>query len=393
MAKHIVILGAGYGGLLAALETRRLLTADAAKITLVNRQPYHQIVTELHLPAAGTASDRHVQVPLDKLVGNKRIDICLGEVSAIRPDERVVELADGSGLTYDLLVVGLGSETEFFGIPGLKEHSFVLKSVDDARRIRAHIESCVETFARTGDRSYLTFTVGGAGLTGIELVGELADTMPGLCKQHGVDPAQVRLLSVEAMPSILPGFSDSLVARAKQSLEARGVEFWTGVPIVRMEPGKAHLKDGRVIETQTLVWTGGVRGNSVVAASGLAVDGRGRALINSYLQAVNHPDVFVAGDSAIVMNPETGRPYPPTAQLAAQMGAHVGQQIYALLKGGKLEDFEPHLAGTLASLGRKDAIGLVGSRRFEVKGKLAAWLKDASQIRYLYDIGGLFARA
>ncbi|MBX5437093.1 MAG: NAD(P)/FAD-dependent oxidoreductase [Alicyclobacillaceae bacterium] len=393
MAKHVVILGAGYGGLLAALETRRLLTADAARITLVNRYPYHQIVTELHMPAAGTASEQHVKVPLDKLVGNKKVDICLGEVRSIRPDDHVVELADGSGLSFDYLVVGLGSETEFFGIAGLKEHSFVLKTVDDAHKIRIHIQSCLDAFVRTRDKAYLTFTVGGAGLTGIELVGELADTLPGMCKQRGIDPSQVRLLSVEAMPSILPGFSDTLITRAKQSLEARGVEFLTGVPIVQMEPGKVHLKDGRVIETHTLVWTGGVRGNSVVASSGLAVDGRGRALVNDYLQAVNHPAVFVAGDSAVVINRETGRPYPPTAQLAAQMGAHVGRQIYTLIKGGRLEVFEPHLAGTLASLGRKDAIGLVGSRKFEVQGKLAAWLKDASQIRYLYDIGGLFARA
>lgn len=392
MAKHILILGAGYGGVLASQEIRRLLTADAAEITVVNRQPFHQIVTELHQPAAGSAPEHHVRIPLSKLFARKRIEVVIGEVAAIHLDRHAVELAGGTEINYDYLVVGLGSETEYFGIPGLKEYSFTLKSIDDARRIREHVRQCIETYSKTKDESYLTFAVGGAGLTGIELIGELADTLPTYCREHGVDPARIKLLSIEAMPSILPGFSQSLVERARTSLQNRGVEFLTGVPLVKLEPGAAHLKDGRVIPTQTMIWTGGVRGNGVVAASGLAVEPRGRAQVNTHLQSVNHPEVFVVGDSAIVIGPE-GRPYPPTAQIAMQMGVHVGQQIHTLMKGGKLEDFHPHLAGTLASLGRKDAIGLVGSRKIEVKGKPASWLKEGSQLRYLTTIGALFARS
>ncbi|MCL6443441.1 MAG: NAD(P)/FAD-dependent oxidoreductase [Alicyclobacillus sp.] len=392
MAKHVVVLGAGYGGLAAALEVRKLLMADAARITLVNRYPYHQIVTELHQPAAGTVSEKHVRLPLARLLGNKNIDVCLGDVSAIQLADHRVMLADGSYLTYDFLVIALGSETEYFGIPGLKEHSLVLKSIDDALRIKQHISNCLAQYKSTRDESYLTFVVGGAGLTGIELVGELADALPQLCAAQGISFDQVQLYSVEAMPSILPGFSPALIERARTSLESRGVQFLTGVPLVKYEPGEAHLKDGRMIATRTLVWTGGVRGHFVVAASGLEVDGRGRALVNDYLQAVGHDHVFLAGDSAIVMGPD-GRPYPPNAQLAIQMGQHCARQIYTLLKGGTLEVFEPHLAGTLASLGRKDAVGFIGARKVQVKGKPASWLKDASQVRYLLDIGGLFARA
>lgn len=392
MAKEVVILGAGYAGILTALSARRELTAEAAHITVVNRVPFHQLITELHLPAVGNAPDEHVRVPLHKLFTGKRIDVVLGEIEQICPDEHEVRMAGGASLPFDILVVAIGSQSEYFGIPGLKEHSFTLKSVDEAQTIRNHIESCFEAYHTNHDAAELTFAVGGAGLTGIELIGELADAMPGLCKKFGIDQSNVKLLSVEAMPSILPGFSANLVERAKSSLEARGVQFLTGVPIVEASEGLVRLKDDREIHTRTMIWTGGVRGHEVVAQSGLAVDGRGRGLVNEHLQSASHPNVFVIGDSALVLNDE-GRPYPPTAQLAWQMGEHVGPQIYALLKGGKLDVFHPHIIATLASLGRKDAIGLFGSKKLELTGKPAAWLKDASNLRYLFEIGGLLARA
>ncbi len=393
MAKHIVILGAGYGGLKTALEARKHLTADVAKITIVNRHPFHQIITELHQPAAGSVRPQKVKLPLDKLLGGKDVDVLLTEVERIAPEEHTIYFRDGSVINFDFLVIGLGSETEFFGIPGLKEHSFILKSVEDAMRINKHVENCVKEYAQTKNVANITFGVGGAGLSGIELVGELADRMAGICGRYGVERSLVKLLSIEAAPTILPGFPDTLVNRARTSLESRGVRFLTSAPIVQMEEGRVHLKSGEIVETKTLIWTGGVRGHSVVASSGLAVDGRGRGQINEYLQSTSHSDVFVVGDSAILMGGPNGRPYPPTAQLAGQMGIHAGQQIANLMNGSSLQVFQPHLQGMLASLGRKDAIGLVGVKKREVKGKPASWLKEASQIRYLMQIGGLFSHA
>lgn len=392
MAKDIVILGAGYGGILAALSTRRELTEEAAHITVINRDPFHQLITELHLPAAGNAPDEHVRVPLVKLLSGKRIDVVVAEVEAIRPDDHEVFLAGGTTVHFDILVVALGSQSEYFGIPGLKEHSLTLKSSAEAQYIRRHVEQRFEAYLHNRDAAELTFVIGGAGLTGVELVGELADAIPQWCTKFGVPETAVQLLSVEAMPSILPGFSAKLIERAKASLERRGVQFLTGVPITLAEADLIKLKDGREIPTKTMIWTGGVRGHHVVAESGLAVDGRGRGQVNEYLQSVSHSHVFIIGDSAVVFGPE-GRPYPPTAQLAWQMGEHVGPQVYALIKGAALDAFHPHIIATLASLGRKDAIGLVGPRKFEVMGKPAGWLKDASNLRYLFEIGGLTARA
>ncbi|MGG3965612.1 NAD(P)/FAD-dependent oxidoreductase [Heyndrickxia faecalis] len=390
MSKKIVILGAGYGGLLSALSAREYLSKDDATITVVNRVPDHQIITELHRLAAGGVSEKRVSLPLRKLFKGKDVDVQVDEVTKISPDSKEVSLGSGFKLNYDVLVVALGSETAFFGIPGLEENSFLLKSVDDAKRIHAHIESCLAQYAKTKNKADATFVVGGGGLTGIELVGELADKVPVWSKKFAIDPSEISLICVEAAPSILPNFAPNLIERATKSLEARGVQFFTGIPVTKFQDNVVELKDGQKIETKTLVWTGGVQGNRVVANSGIEVN-RGRATVNAFLQSTSHPDVFVAGDSAVVFPSEGARPYPPTAQMSWQMGELIGYNLYAYLKGGKMQTFQPVNSGTLASLGRKDAIAFIGENQTQLKGFPASAMKEASNIRYLAHINGLFS--
>lgn len=391
MAKQILILGGGYGGLLTALTARKYMTAEEASITVVNRFPSHQIITELHRLAAGNLSEQAVALPLEKLLRGKNIDLCIDTVETIGLDEKRVLLKSGKTYGYDTLVIALGSETAFFGIPGLQENSFTLKSVNDANRLRAHVEARVAAYKQSKNKADLTFVVGGGGLTGIELVGEFADMLPGLCKKNGVDFNDVSLYCVEAAPSILMGFAPDLIERAQTSLQKRGVKFLTGVAITEMTATTVSLKDGSVIETSTLVWTGGVQGNSVVANCGIEVN-RGRATVTEFLQSTSHPDVFLAGDSAVVMGKE-GRPYPPTAQLAWQMGETIGYNIFALYKGAPMQTFEPVFSGTLASLGRKDGIGTIGGNQTKLKGLPATLMKEASNVRYLSHINGMFSLA
>ncbi|PYI52513.1 NAD(P)/FAD-dependent oxidoreductase [Paenibacillus flagellatus] len=391
MSKQIVILGGGYGGLLAALTTRKYMSAEEATITIVNRFPTHQIITELHRLAAGNLSEKAVALPLEKLLKGKQVNLMVDTVLEISPDNKQVKLAGGAYLQYDLLVVALGSETAFFGIPGLQEHSFTLKSVNDANKLRAHVEARIEAYSISNNKADATFVVGGGGLTGIELVGEFADMLPQLCRKYAVDFNDISLYCVEAGPSILAGFAPELVQRAQSSLEKRGVKFLIGVAITEMKETSVSLKDGSSIETNTLVWTGGVQGNAVVANSGIEVN-RGRATVTESLQSTSHPDIFLAGDSAVVMSPE-GRPYPPTAQLAWQMGELIGYNIYAYFKGATMESFKPVFSGTLASLGRKDAIGTIGGNQTRLKGLPASLMKEASNIRYLSHINGVFTLA
>ncbi len=391
MSKQILILGGGYGGLLSALTVRKYLTAAQAEVTLVNRWPTHQIITELHRLTAGNVKEEAVSLPLAKLLKGKSVNVKIGTVESVEPEARRVRLADGSMLAYDTLVLALGSETAYFGIPGLEENSFILKSVNDAHRIRNHILSKLDAFALHENETDGTIVVGGGGLTGIEVVGELADELPAWCRVRGIDPADVRLYCVEAGPSILAGFPQELVDRARASLESRGVRFFTGQPITEVRGAEICLKDGSSIAAGTLIWSGGVQGHPVVASCGIEVN-RGRAVVNEYLQSASHPDIFVAGDSAVVMG-EDGRPFPPTAQLAWQMGETIGYNIFASYEKGKMEPFRPVFSGTLASLGRRDGIATIGARRTPLKGFPASAMKEASNIRYLSHIKGLFALA
>lgn len=392
MPKNIVILGAGYGGLLSALTVREHLNANDAHVTVVNRFPTHQIITELHRLSVGNISEKAIALPLEKLLRGKHVDLRIAAVEEISPDKQEVSLSDGETLSYDALVIALGSETAFFGIPGLQENGFVLKSVDNANHIRNHVETCIRNYAETKNKADATFVVGGGGLTGVELVGEFADQMPKWTRKYGVDPKDISLLCVEAMPSILPGFAEDLVARATSSLEKRGVQFLTGLPITKYEDNTVELKDGQKIETKTMIWTGGVQGNSVVANCGIDVN-RGRATVNDYLQSTSHDNIFVAGDSAVVFAPGAERPYPPTAQLSWQMGELIGYNLFAYFNNGAMDTFEPVFSGTLASLGRKDAIGTIGGNQTKLKGFPAAFMKEASNMRYLSHIHGLFSLA
>lgn len=391
MAKQIVILGGGYGGLLTALTVRKYMDASEASVTVVNRTGAHQIITELHRLAAGNLSEQAVALPLEKLLKGKDIDLRIDRVDSIDPEAKTVQLGSSTTLRYDALVAALGSETAYFGIPGLQENSFILKSVDDANKLRAHVEQRIDAYARTKNKADATIVVGGGGLTGIELVGEFADMLPELCKKKGIDFADISLYCVEAGPSILAGFDPELVERARTSLEKRGVTFLIGVAVTEATATTVSLKDGSTIETSTLVWTGGVQGNAVVANCGIEVN-RGRATVNEHLQSTSHSDVFVAGDSAVVMGPE-GRPYPPTAQLAWQMGETIGYNLFAYFQGAPMDTFEPVFSGSLGSLGRKDAIGTIGASKLKLKGTPASLMKEASNVRYLTHINGLFSLA
>lgn len=391
MSKHIVILGAGYGGVLSALNVRKYLNKDQARVTVINQFPTHQIITELHRLAAGSIAERAVALPLDKLFKGKDIDLRIAKVENFSVDKKEVKLADGTTLSYDALVVGLGSVTAYFGIPGLEQHSMVLKSAEDANKIHRHIEDRIAKYAKTKNEADAAILIGGGGLTGVELVGEIVDQLPEWTKKYAVDPKDIKLLLVEAGPKILPVLPDHLIERATTSLEARGVKFLTGLPVTNVEGNVIDLKDGSKVVANTFVWTGGVQGNPLVGESGLEVN-RGRASVNEFLQSTSHNDVFVVGDSAVSFGPD-GRPYAPTAQNAWQMGELVGYNLYAYLNDKHLEVFSPINSGTLASLGRKDAVATVGGNNTPLRGLPATLMKEASNIRYLSHIKAMDALA
>jgi NADH dehydrogenase len=383
---RIVILGAGYGGVVTALRLQKELNYNEADVTLVNKHDYHYITTHLHMPAAGTDHPKNAKINILKLIDEFKVDFVKSTVVQIKPQEKKVILEDGT-LSYDYLVVGLGGEPETFGIPGMKENAMNIRSINSVNLIREHIEYQFAKYkADVRRKELITFVVGGAGFTGIEFVGELADRIPELSRKFNVDPAEVKLYNIEAMPTALPpGFPPELVQYALDSLTKRGVTFKLSTPIKECTPDGVIVGEGEEIKAGTVIWTGGVRGNRLVEEAGFEAV-RGRVKVDPYLRVPGMENVFIVGDSSVVMNAE-GRPYPPTAQIATQQGESCASNLVAAIRGEAPKEFVFSQKGSVASLGKGEAVGVVG--KYKVKGYVASLLKKIIDLRYLYMIGGI----
>lgn len=380
----IVILGAGYGGIMTAVHLQKNLNYNEAQVTLINKHDYHYLTTLLHEPAAGTLSSEALKMNISEIIDTDKIQFRKGTVVSVDAEKQKVILEDGE-VEYDYLVLALGSEPETFGIDGLKEYAFSIRSINSVQIIREHIEYMFAKYKYEKDPSYVTIVVGGAGFTGIEFVGELANRVPELCEQFDIPREAVRIINVEASPTVLPGFDQDLVEYAMDLLSKKGVEFKINTRIVKCTPDSVVVGD-EVIPTKTVVWTGGVRGNSIVEKSGFPAQ-RGRIAVDPYLLAPGFDNVFVVGDLALIMNEQTGRPFPPTAQMATQQAPVCAHNLLAKIRGGQLQPFVPHIKGTLASLGKGVGIGKIGNMK--LLGATASLMKKASDLRYLYMLGGL----
>ncbi|MCY9662638.1 NAD(P)/FAD-dependent oxidoreductase [Paenibacillus chondroitinus] len=382
----VVILGAGYGGLVTAIRLQKLIKADEVEVTLVNKHDYHYMTTHLHMPAAGTDHHENARVAIKDLIDERKIHFIKATVQQIVPEEKKVILPD-EVLTYDYLVVGLGSETETFGIPGLREYAMTINSINSVRFIRQHTQYMFAKYKLDSKhKDYLTIVVGGAGFTGTEFVGELADRIPDLCQMFDVDPSLVQIINIEASPTALPpGLPNDLVEYGMDVMRRKGVQYKLSTAIKACEPGGVLLGDGQFIPAGTVIWSGGVRGNSLLQDAGFHVQ-RGRVKVDDYLRSLQFPDVFITGDCSIVMSPE-GTPYPANAQIAVQQGCNTAKNLFYSLRGKPLRPFAYDYKGTVASLGRGEAIGILKVKK--VKGRLAAFLKKIIDARYLFLIGGI----
>lgn len=387
----IVILGAGYAGMMTTTKLTKKLGVDEADITLVNKHNYHYQTTWLHEAAAGTIHHDRVRMKISDVIDTNKVKLVNDTVVEINKDDKRVILED-SELTYDYLVVSLGFETATFGIPGMKENAFSITSVDTSREIRDHLEYQFARYNNEDDKKdeLLTIIVGGAGFTGIEFVGELAERVPKLCKEYDVDRNKVRIINIEAAPTIMPGFDEELIDYAKNSLESRGVEFMTGTKILECKDGSFVVEGdegNEEIKAGTIVWTGGVQGSSILGESGFETNRGVKVQVNDDLRVPGYDNIFVLGDCAMVINKETDRPYPPTAQIAMQEADTCAINIAALLHGQPLEDFVFEDKGTVASLGGGRAMGTVFSGH-KLFGTQAAAMKKVIDDRYLFLLGG-----
>ncbi|WP_042461181.1 NAD(P)/FAD-dependent oxidoreductase [Neobacillus dielmonensis] len=388
----IVILGAGYGGLMTTVRLQKQVGVNEADIVLINKNDYHYETTWLHEASAGTLHHDRVRYDIRAVIDRSKVDFVQDTVVEIKKDEKKVILENGE-VEYDYLVISLGGEPETFGIQGLKEYAFGITNVNSSRQLREHIEYQFATYNMEAEKNdnRLTIVVGGAGFTGIEFLGELTNRIPELCREYDIDPHKVKILCVEAAPTVLPGFDPELVKYAVSQLERKGVEFLIGTAIKECTPEGIFVAKGDAepyeIKAETVVWAAGVRGNAIIEKSGFEAM-RGRVKVTPELRVPGYEDVFVIGDSSLVINEEINRPYPPTAQISMQQGENVAANIARLVRNKQdLVPFEFDNKGTVCSLGEDDAIGVVFGKK--LTGAKASFMKKVIDNRSLFMIGGI----
>lgn len=388
----IVVLGAGYGGLMTVTRLQKQLNANDAEIILVNKNDYHYETTWLHEASAGTLHHDKVRYDISSVINSGKVKFIQAVAEKVDHQAKKVILDNGE-LEYDYLVVALGGASETFGIAGLDKYAFSISNVNAARQIREHIEYEFATYKAEGEVNpdRLSIVVGGAGFTGIEFLGELGNRIPELCKEYDIDQKLVKVVCVEAAPTALPGFDPELVEYAMAQLNKKGIEFMIGTAIKEATPEGIIVAKGedetQEIKAATVVWAAGVRGNAIIEASEFE-NMRGRVKVDEYLLAPGHDDVFIIGDCSLVINEEINRPFPPTAQIAMQQGELVATNIARLVRNEKgLNKFAFDNKGTVCSLGHDDAIGIVFGKK--VTGKKASFMKKMVDNRALFMVGGV----
>lgn len=384
---QIVIAGAGYAGLHIALRlSARVDRDDVADITLVDKNDYHQILTELPRVAAGTRSDAAVAVPLHSVL-SKRVDFLQTEITGFDLHRHTLQTRDDV-VPYTRLVLTLGSRPNDFQIPGLAERALFLWSVDDARRLWSTVETTVQKASETNDvdeqRCLLSVIIGGAGATGVELAAALAEELPRLAKDAGVDPVLTRVVLVEGGRTILAGSSPELIHKALGMLADLQVDVRTNALIASADETGFTLKSGERIDGTLLVWAGGIKAPDLVAGTCLPLGQSGRVKVDQYLRALDHPAVYVAGDLASVTDPETGHTLAPLAQTALEEGETVASNLLAEMDGRPLEPFRFLNKGYVVSVGGQRGVADVAGRTFG--GRLAHVLKDAIEWEYRQSV-------
>ena len=388
--KKVLVLGAGYAGLQTITKLQKQISADQAEITLINKNDYHYEATWLHEASAGTISYEDLLYPVESVVNQDKVNFVKAEVTKIDRNARKVE-TDAGIFDFDVLVVALGFESETFGIEGMKDHAFQIENVLTARKLSRHIEDKFANYAasKQKDDKDLAILVGGAGFTGVEFLGELADRIPELCNKYGVDQSKVKLTCVEAAPKMLPMFSDELVNHAVSYLEAKGVEFKIGTPIVAANDKGFVVKvndEEQQLEANTSVWAAGVRGSKLMEESFEGVK-RGRIVTNQDLTISGYDNIFVIGDCSAFIPAGEERPLPTTAQIAMQQGEHTAKSIQNILEGQPTSEFEYVDRGTVCSLGANDGVGVVYGK--DIQGKKAAFMKKVIDTRAVFKLGGI----
>lgn len=408
VSKRVLILGGGFAGLEVAQNLEKIFKQrDDVEITLVNQNNYLIFTSMLAEVVSSSIEATNIVIPLreclkkasfKELIADS-IDLGKKTVTFHRADTHELKT-----LEYDYLVLAMGSVTGFHGVEGAEEYSFPLKNLADAMELRSHVIDMFEMADLEDDhdvrRGLLTFTVVGGGYTGIEVAAELNDYVGASRRFYrNVKSDEVKVVVIDPGDRIMHEMSEGLADYGLTLLKKRGMEFRLKTRISKVTPGSVETADGGKIETHTAIWAAGTSPQPVIASLPCA-DPKGRIEVNEYMEVPGYPGVWALGDCAVIPDPHTGKPYPPTAQHATREGKRAAHNVAAAINGkeGDRRPFIYQTQGMLAPLGRRSAVAEIKGLRFSgffawllwrgiYLGKLPGWdRKVRVAIDWLLDI-------
>ena len=383
---RVVIVGAGFGG----LEAVKALKGAGARITLVDQRNHHLFQPLLYQVATASLATSEIAWPIRTLVrGRRDVETLLARVTGVDAEARQVRTEDGAVMGYDALVLATGARHAYFGHDEWEPFAPGLKTLEDAIRVRRRILVAFERAEREPDAAeraaLLTFVVIGAGPTGVELAGTIAelarDTLPS--DFRNIDTLNARVVLVEAAPRVLGGYRPELSAYAQRALERIGVEVRTGRLVTGCD-AEGVLLQGERLAARTLIWAAGVQASPAAAWLGAEADAAGRLKVLPDLTVPGHPEIFAIGDTVSLTNPR-GTPVPGIAPAAKQQGAFVGRALRARWAGRPSpRPFRYVDAGRLAQIGKRAAVADFGW--IVLRGAPAWWLWGAAHIYFLVGV-------
>jgi NADH dehydrogenase len=375
-ARHIVVIGGGFGGLTFAKTFRH----TGAQITLVDRTNHHLFQPLLYQVAAAGLSPAEIAQPIRSILAKRAdVTVLLDEAKDFDLQKREAILQQNR-LTYDYLVLAMGGCTSFFGHPEWEEFAPGLKTLEDALRIRSRVLLGFERAENTPDaaerQKLMTVVIVGGGPTGVELAGAFAELSRTVLKRdfRRIDPSQARIILIEAAPGILGHLPADLAASAKRQLEGLGVQVRVATRVKAIRDREVELEGGEIIAAETILWAAGVSATPLTKKLGVELDRAGRVKVNPDLSVPGHPEVFAIGDMALALLPD-GKPAPGVSPAAMQMARHVARIIEDELDLGVGRAPRPAFKywdrGTMATIGRSAAVAWIGKLKFS---GLLAWL-------------------
>jgi NADH dehydrogenase len=370
---HVVIVGAGFAGLAAA----RGLARAAVRVTLVDQRNHHVFQPLLYQVATAGLSAPEIAAPIRRILWKqKNVTVLLAEARAVDAAGRQLLLTDGA-IGYDFLILATGATHSYFGHDDWARHAPGLKSLEDALDVRRRILLAFEEAEREEDpqrrKEWLTFVVVGAGPTGVELAGSLAEIARHTLARdfRRIDPRSAQVILIEGTARVLPPYPPELSDKARQQLEALGVRVRTGAMVTGVDEQGILLGEER-LPARTVLWAAGVAGSPMGRSLGAPLDRAGRVKVNPDLSIPDHKEIFVIGDLAAVE--QDGRPVPGVAPAANQMGVQAAGNVLRAVAGGASVPFRYKDKGSLATIGRKAAVADLGRLRLTGFPAWAAWL-------------------